>query len=697
MRWSLVLWVVASSCVGKVAHEAELDFGDVAPRSESRREFVVRNEGGAPIELISSVDSEFFSVDEESVTIPAGQSATLHLKFVSADPGAIKGLLRLHTTESYAGVVLRARTVGPLLLRRDTNELDFGDVPLLTDGKTDVVGQALTLENIGNEAVLLEVSVDSDEVCVGHWVERSCVPWVPTSLAPSETVRVPLELRALRAGERRWLVRISAGSVSLVDVFANVVEYEPCQLQFSGPELSVTGSIPLTVTHVGSKACRIDAFRSLLGDAISFSPATSLPLTLQPNVPWTLTMTLAANVEGLALVGTQFFSYEGAGFFVNRYIGRTLADCLGVGPLDVDFGDVSTGCSSEVRNFEVYNGCPMPVRIDAATTSGAAFTWAGLPTLPFDFQPMMTMPFVFSARASPTTTGLQGGALSFVVEGHTRVVRVTANGVERARETVTYRIDPIHPVSLVLAIDSSPSFVARRADVRDAFSTLFGLMPFANCADFSVSLVAADGEPDGGHRWLSTDAGQTLFKTVDGGLEALREAFDSMPVGSETESCVAPVNALVPSADAGLSVICITDADEHAPDFAQQLAALEARRRWVQWRTEGPFGSTCPVEALDAGVQREVLTLTRGSSADVCEPASWWGGWGGVGSCLRREFHLPAPVDLTAPLVITMNGQPTPPVDAQGNLVWSFDDAVVTFTTPVSGSEVVFEYLPACR
>ncbi|MGV3621319.1 MAG: choice-of-anchor D domain-containing protein [Archangium sp.] len=687
-RW-LPAVLLLSACVGEVSHDASIDFGDVAPTSENVREFVVRNTGSAPIEIVSSIDSEFFRVDEAMVTIPAGQSATLHVHFSALEPSTFEAVMRLHTTESYAEVPLRARAVGPLL--GHVEALNFGEVPLFVDGKTETITRSLEVENVGNEAALLAVSVDDDDVCIGAWVERTCVPMAPVMLGPGATVEVPVELRATRAGQRQWRVTASLGSLrAVVDAFAKVIEYEPCQLAFAGPELSLTGSVPLTVTHVGSKRCRIDSVQT----SVTFSPPLKLPHTLEANEPWPLTLQLAPDAEGLQLVSTIFRTYEDTNFLVNRFLGWSKAACLSFGATSLELGDVGIRCTTESRNVQVYNVCPMAVTIDSMSTAGAGFLWSGVSNVPVVVQP--GVPFSFSVRAAPLSIGPQRGSVSFDVDGRTRRVDVSASATDRPQQRDNFHMPQQRTNDLAIAIDASPSFVSRRPRVRQQLTELFRELRYWNCIDWKVSMVPAEA----GASWLSTDAGQTSFLAFsDGGAEAALEAFDRMPVGTENESCLDALSGVVPTVDDAQFLYCVTDADEHSPNVAQQIASLKQRRSHVYWDWVGPFGAdTCGAEAPDAGVHRDVLAQAFGNARDICGDF-WWPGYGSNGDdCERRDFYLSARVDFASPLRVFVNGQETPATDAQGNTVWRYDTSTntVSFTTPPMSQSLAAEYLPVC-
>jgi formylglycine-generating enzyme required for sulfatase activity len=141
----------------------QLEFGNVDIGSSSKKGFWVINPTSVPLEVRSLTPSNpSFSVEEEELTIPAGDSSLINVTFVPATEGTTEGLITLNTnvaggeeaTVNVSGAGLLA-VAGKLEIA--TDKLDFGAVVLGQSSSLTV-----TVSNTGDgDIVVSRTSTDN--------------------------------------------------------------------------------------------------------------------------------------------------------------------------------------------------------------------------------------------------------------------------------------------------------------------------------------------------------------------------------------------------------------------------------------------------------------------------------------------------------------------------------------------------------
>ena len=265
----------------------------------------------------------------------------------------------------------------------------------------------------------------------------------------------------------------------------------------------------------------------------------------------------------------------------------------------------------------------------------------------------------------------------------------------------TFRQDAPPLIDLLVMVDPSPSFVPKRAGVRANLSSLLNRQT-NGCVDLRFGIAPADGAPDAGVRLLLNDAGMAWTSSGDPlFVERALSAFDSLPIGSETEACIGPAAALVQ--DGGLrpgsafSGLCVTDALEQSINPAAELQVIKTLKAPSPafWSAVTGLGSSCAVEAIDDGVHRGLVNAAYGSQEDICN-ATWWQNLVGLNtpSCpLRTQFYLTGAA--AGPLEVRIDGQLVPGAD------WTLDVASnsVVFgagRAPLPGTTLQISYALAC-
>lgn len=367
------------------------------------------------------------------------------------------------------------------------------------------------------------------------------------------------------------------------------------------------------------------------------------------------------------------------------------AGCLVLAPDVLDLGDVVQGCPL-ARDVTLFTTCTdvLPLEPLAFSSGGVTASWASdagvlrpgegaVVQVRFDAQPL--------GVTSVVVPLLLGAELTV----RARVVAPVPF------EDVFQQLDVQRP-EVVFIVDSSPSFVPRRAQVQRELDLVMTQLQFARrCSQPRVSFITTD--LDGGAPvQVFTDAGLGVIDAANDGGAGLRALLDALPVGSEVESCIGPAAAWVAThgADAGpdgRSFICFTDAPEQA---AQPLSLADdvLASGPVRWHVTAPFApDTCGVEALDDGTHAAIATRLLGTRSSVCD-AQWLPTVGSLGdTCERTMFWLASTPRPGLSLSVTVDGQPV------AASAWRYDaaeNAVVFTSPPRDGALVRVTGTPVC-
>ncbi|MDP1826113.1 MAG: choice-of-anchor D domain-containing protein [Archangium sp.] len=726
LRSLVAVAVLATACgTGRLEHESSMVFGDQEIGRTRDLGLQLTNRGTAPLALTFEVSGDF-SVEEASRPVGAGETSTLVVHFTPTELGLRTGTLTIRSPSATSEIALAGNGTRPALSL--PSRVTLGPVTLVTGEPAQPVSSTFALRNTGTRGTSLRLEpprVDGSELCVGAFVDSACVPWVPPATLDTRTVLdVPLSLLATAPGDRHWWVVFpSNGGEVVLEVVAQVESFEPCV--FSAPlEVVVfTSQVApfLQITHVGPGTCLVRelTISSAPAGFLTFGEAQPLPLKLASGGAITRWVALG-ELAPTPLVGVIRVVAAGTAPFevpIRRAAG---AQCLTISPGSLDFGVVPSGCSSSIRNFQIYNGCSTPVTLDRVELAAAAGEPAGGPNCPgpapcpefslvtgFPSQtvlgPGSTVPATFSVRYSPINTGSDTGAVVVVVtgDGGDSVVGLQGRGDPLGISTATYRQGTQASVDILVMVDASPSFVPLRANVRT------NLLPLLNqvtgpCYDVRWGVAAADGAQDAGVTLIANDAGQRWTSSRDPlFIERALSSFDALPVGSEVEACVRPASDLMQDAgvrDGGLFMgVCVTDALEQSVGSAAALQTLQGQGSGsLSWNTiTGLAASTCAVEATDDGVHASLASAANGVHADLCNPT--WGvsleRFGTVGWCPHDAFFLTSRPN--GPLEIRIEGRLVPDTD------WTLDvvnNAVVFFPgrAPAPGETLTISFREAC-
>jgi hypothetical protein len=311
-----------------------------------------------------------------------------------------------------------------------------------------------------------------------------------------------------------------------------------------------------------------------------------------------------------------------------------------------------------------------------------------------------TSPAIITAEYRPINYGPDTGALNVTLaDGGVYTLTLQGRGDAPNRNTDTFRQDTRNISDVLVMIDTSPSFLSKRESVRENLMVLLRAMS-SPCIDGRLAFAPADGALDAGVRFQPNDAGSSWSHSLEPNfIERALSSFDSLPVGSELESCIGPAADLIDDAgvrDGGyLAGVCVTDALESSSNPSAALQRFMRHGRHPSWSSVAAFANgTCGAEAIDDGVHQGLATAGFGATGDIC--LQHWGesvfATGSICS-FRSSFYLTSRPD--GPIEVRIDGMVSP----LGN--WTYDVAgnAVTFApafVPPSGSTITATYDTAC-
>ena len=401
-----------------------------------------------------------------------------------------------------------------------------------------------------------------------------------------------------------------------------------------------------------------------------------------------------------------------------RLVTATPPPCLGVQPRDLDFGSTRVDCATRERSVTVYNTCREPLFVASVSTEPPFSVVRGLPaegvTLPQGQLATVTV------RYTPgTTLGSVSGALRINSgNGLTDLVGLSGRAEPGGMNTDTFQSDARSLTDTVIILDDSPSFARQHANTRaelDRFALYARAINHAanSRVAFTTTDVSATGpqgrfrSTDGGARWAAAD--DPSFLATFGALSTLSTS------GAEHQSCLeaaaravtAPLasdslsNGGFRRPNAFLSLICVTDDIENTANpglWRSALEGLDAGFR-LSYSVMGPFGSACPVDALDvSGSHLASIRAFDGVASDVCRPWEIYG-LTGLPPPRRTNFFLNGTPNV-ATLVVRVNGVVLPSQTA-GQTNWTYDSTSnsITFAPAVLGLDpppITISYQTVC-
>lgn len=730
-------------------------FGAVSPGNVVERQVTVYNGGNQPVtfEPPTLLDtSGVFGITGIAVegtpapltVLAGGQTAVISLAFAPPALGDYGGVLQLRSDDPInprMEICLTGQGGGPDILV-DPPAVDFGQIATGMRSRAWVsVRNVGTLGGGNLEIHSIEVS-DPVRFRVGQ-------PTL-TSLAPGSDIAM-IEIDFLPSGEG-----VASGSLTIHsndgDQPAVVVplqggaramppcDYvaEPPQVRFGAVQLGSIATLSAALRNVGTDDC-IFAAVDLSNDTPS---VFALPrggvgvATVPPGAALTVPIRFTASPAGSYTGALEYsVSDPAASEGTIPILASAVDGCLVAQPGSLEFGPQRISCPGQIRSMRLTNRCGGNVTVHSVTLeqSSGEFSLVGPPPMPLQIGPNGTA--IFTVHYDASDPGDDGATLLFGTSVYDIAVPIHGAGVEGGDRTDSFRQAERSAVDVLFVVDNSGSMMEEQNAIGAAFDD-FIQYAVSQGIDYHIGVTTTGISPSGGG-WAACPGG------VDGG-----EAGRLFPVTNERPRYITPTTPdpigvfgqnvqvgvchwweegleaayralsppLVNSLDAPdtnepgdgnlgfyrpeakLSVIIVTDEDDHSPrdpgfyiDFFRNLKGAGGADRV---RVHGVLGDGCPTASGNGVRYGQVIQATGGTVEPIC--TTDWGE--SLANLAQSTFGYR--------LRFTLTGTPTGAITVRvnGTIVtsgWSYDAAAnqVVFeesSAPPPGSRIDITYEPAC-
>ncbi|MGA9525362.1 MAG: hypothetical protein WBV82_28140, partial [Myxococcaceae bacterium] len=416
--------------------------------------------------------------------------------------------------------------------------------------------------------------------------------------------------------------------------------------------------------------------------------------------------------------------------------------CLVVAPEELDFGTVRMGCESNTRSFLLYNTCSQDVLITDFRLADPAGQPAGGPDCSGpqpcpEFTLMRSVaiptgglrlqsgqaPVEFQVKYRPIDAGADMGSVEIdVTTGAMQsTLATTFRGTGDASnlwQTDVFLQGTPPRLDLLFVIDDSPSMAAHQSSVASNLGEFLQYLVTRDL-DFNIAVITADPAEGGIFRSGPTHP-EAVLSALTPDLEAKFAAkIDVGTSGTGTPQCLAQaLAALTPPvigsqnagflrAEAGLSVICVTDSSDHSPlpvsDYVNAFRSIKVPLGTSAFRFSavGGFSPSCPG---DTGALADAIAQSGGDQANICD-SDWHASlesWGTLAFGPRSNFFLTSVPDLTRGAIeVRIDQQLVAPTSTRGDSVWTFDaisNAIIfaPMHVPPPGSTIEVRYITRC-
>ena len=313
------------------------------------------------------------------------------------------------------------------------------------------------------------------------------------------------------------------------------------------------------------------------------------------------------------------------------------------------------------------------------------------------------------------------------------VVPLQGRGDDQGLNTDTFRQNTRPKADILLVIDDSCSMIDKQMALAANMAS-FLQYSSANNVDFQIGVT--NTELNGSTAALAgtlhaTAAGTKILKPTTPNLENQFAELVNVGIAGGTESCMEPAtraltapyitdparNAGFLRPDAVLAVVCVTDAQDQAPQppafYLNQLINIRGAQRLNEftYNVIGPFLPSAPMGcsydgAPDNGRHAYMVSQTNGVQEEICTP-DWSTALARIGRRAfgyRTSFPLTSRPDLTSEIIVAIDGIPLPPTDPDPNLnslIWEYDPVNNTIVfqplyVPEAGKTLTVTYVTAC-
>src|SRR5271157_2022471 len=359
-----------------------LDFGSVAAGSNETLTATATNSGPASVTVSSAtISTKYFSLVSPGlpVTVPAGQSATISIKFAPNAPGTFKATLSITSNASNTVPELTLSGTGTATasgtLTLNPSSEDFGSV---TVGAKQ--SQSVTVTNTGSSSVNISQASVS-----GAGFQLNGIT-TPLTLNPSQSATFTVAFSPQASGSASGAVTITSNAsnstltlpLSGTGVAPGVLGANPASLSFGSVTVGNKQSLSETVTNTGGTSVTISQVAAS-GTGFSLSGITT-PVTLTAGQSASFTVTFTPTAAGSASGNVTVTSNASNPTLTIPLSGTGVAPgTLGANPASLSFGSVTVGNKQSLSETVTNNG-GTSVTISQVAASGTGFSLSGITT-----------------------------------------------------------------------------------------------------------------------------------------------------------------------------------------------------------------------------------------------------------------------------------------------------------------------------
>lgn len=383
---------------------ASLGFGSVATGGSKTLPFTATNSGTTSVTISStSISSKYFSLTAPNlpVTIAAGQSSTLSIKFTPNAPGVFEATATVTSDASNSLPNLSLSGVGTAdgQLGLSATSEDFGSVAVGAKQS-----QTVTLTNTGRSSVTISRASVS-----GTGFQLSGIA-APLTLNASQRTTLTVSFAPQGSGSASGTVTISSDAsnssltipLSGTGVVPGALGPNPTSLGFGSVTAPNSQSLPEILTNTGGTSVTISQV-AITGNGFSLSGITA-PVTLTPGQSATFTVKFAPQSAASASGSVTITSTASNPTLTIPISGTGISPgTLGSNPTSLSFGSVTVR-SNQSLSETVTNTGGSSVTISQVGISGTGFSLKGI-TAP------VTLTAGQSASFSVTFTPVSAGSV----------------------------------------------------------------------------------------------------------------------------------------------------------------------------------------------------------------------------------------------------------------------------------------------
>ncbi len=400
-----------------------LNFGNVLTTGSSTQNLTLSNNGQSDIHVsqIGATGSGYsVSGVATPVTVPAGQSTALQVKFSPVAAGAATGSVAITSDAQNATANVTLNGTGMAAnytMSLSPSNVAFGNV---TAGSS--AAQNVIVSNTGNSSVVV-----TNVAVSGAGVSVTGVK-LPVTIAPSQSVTVSVKYAPTTGGATSGSLTVtnSEGVNAVAAISGTGVQaglsVSPANLSFGSVGTGKSASQMIQLKNSGLANLTITQ-ATASGTGFSVSGIT-LPLTLTPGQSASFSAQYAPQTVGNATGSILIVSNAPNSPASIALSGSGVQAGLSVTPGSLSFGSVGTG-KSATQTIQLTNSGSASLTVSQVAATGTGFSVGGI-TLPLAIAPGQSASF--SAQYAPQAVGNATGSVSIVSNAPNSPATVALSG-----------------------------------------------------------------------------------------------------------------------------------------------------------------------------------------------------------------------------------------------------------------------------